>query len=1174
MLKTIVAVWTVAALAVVLAVTPVAAIQQNQADRQSSQDRNLDHVVLQLKWYHQFQFAGYYAALEQGYYADAGLDVEILEGKPEYTSADAVLDGRADYGVSGPEVLFNYLSGEPLVALAAIFQHSPTVLLVLEESGIKSPQDLVGKRVMNYEGFNGAECAAVLLKEGVSLEEVGFVDVSFDLSLLINGEVDSYLGYSTNEPYFLELQGISTVSLRPITYGIDFYGDTLFTGQDEMTRHPDRVRAFRQASIRGWEYAFDHEDELIDLIIEQYHCQKSRELLEFEAAEMRKLILPDLVEIGHMNPGRWQHIADTYVSLGMIDDSPPLGPFILEEHQLTDHPLFMRLAWGAGIAALVTLFISLMLLSFNQRLRRAVQARTAEMDQINRQLQRDIKERREIERALRASELNLSNIFDYALIGIAVMDREGNFTRINPRFAEILRYEQPELLTTGYFEIVHPGDRAIARANLAKLFEEELQDLSVERRFQRKDGAELTCDVLCRLLRDEEGGTGEILILINDITARKQAETALRESDKINRAIVENSPLGISVRGRTGRLLGCNQAWKNIWKLTDEAIEADMARERGSLNLDDSDLYLGRWLPAVRDIYVRGGTLAVPHVKVSRDRFQRPKWISQYYYAIMNEENAVDRVVILTEDITERMNAEEALRESERKLARAQEIAHIGHWEYSLATHHILWSDELYRIVGLKPGQLLPSVELVLDLVHPRDREKVSALLGGAPLGAGIQEVEYRIRHIDGTYRYIFDRVNISVDSDGRAEKVIGTAQDITTLKQAEEDLRRSREHLNQAQKMEAIGVLAGGIAHDFNNILLAILGNADMLLSDLSKDHPSSHFVEEIIIAGNRAAELVRQIMSFSRQSEQERAPVRVSRIVKEVTQLVRSTLPTNIEITANLGAPNAVIIADATEIHQVLLNLCANAGQAMLNTGGKLVVELDQVDIDEEFVQMHPLLNPGRHVLLTVTDTGPGIEGEVLEHIFEPFFTTKPVGKGTGMGLAVVHGIITSLNGMINVYSEIGKGTTFKIYLPAEKPTVEKTAQPSDTVAGGSERVLFIDDEPTIVRMGQRLLEKLGYQVTAVSSSTEALESFKRRPGDFDVVVTDQTMPAITGAELARAILEIRPDIPVILCTGFSHVIDAEESKRIGIREFLHKPFTRGTLDKAIRSVLDGRG
>ena len=403
---------------------------------------------------------------------------------------------------------------------------------------------------------------------------------------------------------------------------------------------------------------------------------------------------------------------------------------------------------------------------------------------------------------------------------------------------------------------------------------------------------------------------------------------------------------------------------------------------------------------------------------------------------------------------------------------------------------------------------------------------------------------------------------------------VLTIARDITDRIEAEKEKAKLRSQLRQAQKMEAIGTLAGGIAHDFNNILQSIFGYTEIAGIHASQGKDPGDALDSILTASQRAKGLINQILSFSRQSEQEKQAVQINLIVKEVLKLIRASLPATIEIKGSNLNSDAVVEADPIQIHQVMMNLCSNAHHAMRESGGALRVSLTDVEIDREKAAQCGGIQEGPYIELAIQDSGHGIPPEYMERIFDPYFTSKEKGEGTGLGLAVVHGIISSHGGAITVESEVGEGTTFHVLFPKLNPasaplkaaTVKKPLRQE-----GTERILFIDDEPALIDIGKEILSSLGYRVTSCTSSEEALTRFQSNPADFDLVITDLTMPVMTGDLLAKELMQIRPELPVILFTGYSDLVSRERFNALGIRDCLMKPLTRKDLAESIRRILD---
>ncbi len=585
----------------------------------------------------------------------------------------------------------------------------------------------------------------------------------------------------------------------------------------------------------------------------------------------------------------------------------------------------------------------------------------------------------------------------------------------------------------------------------------------------------------------------------------------------------------------------------------------------------------------------------------------------------------------VTRNITERKRAEEELRESEEEARRLAEenrvVAEIGRiisstlkieevYEHFSEEARKLISLDRISITIITPDQQSATIAYVSgDKIEDRHQAEVVPLAGSpteeiirtrSPLLIQTEDEE-EIRNcfpkLVSTFRAGFrslisvpliskDKVigalhlrsikpNAYTDRDVNAAERVGNqiagaianSQLFSDRERVEKERMGLEEQLRQAQKMEAIGTLAGGIAHDFNNILAGILGYAELASLDIPEGSEAKINLQQSIKSTYRARDLVQQILAFSRQSKQERKPLDIRPIIKEALKLLRASLPSTIEIRQNIEADWGAIEADPTQIHQVLMNLCTNAAHAMSEDGGVLEVSLTKFDMDAGTSGVNSEIEPGPYLKLRVSDTGSGMPPEILSRIFDPYFTTKETGKGTGLGLAVVHGIVKSHRGAITVSSEPGKGTTFDIYFPRgdiiQAPSELERIEPLPL--GGRERVLFVDDEKAIVDIGQKLLERLGYEVVGRTSSVEALELFRAKPESFDLVITDMTMPNMTGDKLARELMGIRPDIPVILCTGFSERITEEKAKLLGIREFVMKPLVMKDLAKSMRRALD---
>ena len=522
-------------------------------------------------------------------------------------------------------------------------------------------------------------------------------------------------------------------------------------------------------------------------------------------------------------------------------------------------------------------------------------------------------------------------------------------------------------------------------------------------------------------------------------------------------------------------------------------------------------------------------------------------------------------------DISERKQAERELRKSEEKFRLAFQNSPIGMSLCHMDGAIIQTNSAFCRMLGYEGSELKRLT--FQDVTHPEDLEKLMPYYEKCIRGE-IDSFQLDKRYIkkDGEFIWVNLTVAIIKDHGEQPLHALIMVDDITEAKMAEENRRRLEAQLRQAQKMEAIGTLAGGIAHDFNNILGAIIGYSEMAIYDTEEGSMVRHNMEQVLKAGHRAKDLVKQILAFSRKSEQDKKIILITPIVKEVLKLLRASLPTTIEIRQHIEPDLGAIFADPTQIHQVMMNLGTNSAHAMAEAAGVLDVSLSNVELGPENASQFPDLEHGRYVALVVRDTGHGMDAATLDRIFDPYFTTKTKEKGTGMGLAVVHGIVKGLNGGLKVASKPGKGTSFTILFPRKTSEIQFDSEELKALPTGNERILFVDDEETLIDLGKNMLAKLGYQVVTHTSPIEAIKAFQAHPEKFDLTISDMTMPNLTGDMLAKALLKIRPEIPIIICTGFSEQISEEKVNSIGITGFLMKPLTICELAHTVRRVLDG--
>jgi len=709
-----------------------------------------DKISLQLAWNHQFQFAGYYAACHKGYYRQAGFEVSIVEGGVGKFAREEVLSGRAQYGVAGAELLLHRKNGDPFIVLAPIFQHSPAVILARKDSGITNLQGLIGKKVMLLPGNKDADILMAFLNEGISPDKYQRLDQSYDIDDLIKKRTDAVSAYVTNEPWQMRQKGVDPLIISPMVYGVDFYSDCLFTTEKEIQKYPKRVQRFLQASLRGWKYAMSHPEEIISLLLDRYKVDKTREHLRYEAREIRKIMLPDLVEIGHMNPGRWQHIKRTYEQMALIDADFPLDSFLYSPRHKPDYKRIKQIFLGALCVIGLFAVCSGVLLLFNRKLAAEVKERKLAQKETVKQKER--------------AELYLH----MATVMFVGLDVHGKVNMLNEKACAILACTKEKVLGRNWFRMFIP-----------------------------------------------------------------------------------------------------------------EAIQKDVQAVFKNTVAGDG-----------------GGP--------------------EYY------ENEI--------------------------------ISQKGEMKY------IAWHNTTIR------------------------------------------------------------------DAHGNIVGVLCCGEDLS-------EKRKLQDQLIQSQKLESIGSLAGGIAHEFNNILTIILGNNEMNMRELSRSCPGWRRAERIHIAGIRGQEVVKQLLTFSRQDSPTRQVTDMRPLVQESMALIRSSTPASIEIQLKIADKIYPIFGNNTQINQIILNLCKNAIDAMPDMGGVLTVELFNEIVADSFIKPHPSLKAGKYAKLTVHDNGAGMAEKTLKRVFEPYYTTKPIGEGTGIGMAVVHGIVKRHKGFIDIHSRLNRGTTITVFFPAHE-------------------------------------------------------------------------------------------------------------------------------------------
>ena len=802
-------------------------------------------------------------------------------------------------------------------------------------------------------------------------------------------------------------------------------------------------------------------------------------------------------------------------------------------------------------------FLALMGLSWLVRRStlREEKEKAKELSDANLSLKAEIVERERTQLALLKSEQRWATTL--ASIGDAVIasDAAGSITFMNAvaekltgwMFMDAVTKPVPEV-----FNIINEQTRIEVENPVTKVLREGMiVGLANHAILVKKDGTEVPIDHSGAPIRDADGKTMGVVLVFRDITDRKRAEEAVNRSQKMLAELIERSPFGTYIVDSGFRIAMMNAS----------SQDGAFCNVRPVIGRDFSETMRILWPePVAAEIIANFRHTLETGEPYYSPRFINPRHdveiVESYEWELhrMTLPDGQHGVICYYYDSTKLIEAQDALRRSrdelelrvEERTAQSYAFDYIGvYGKIALAGGEIKF-EEFFEATGQY---------LSIYAYSPLPGE----------FAAIFTDVTDR-KHMEDALRQSRDELELRVE-----ERTAQLSQAYENLQKEMSERERIEEQLRQSQKMEAIGTLAGGIAHDFNNILAAILGFTEMAAEDVADRPDVQRSLHNVLKSVTRARELVKQILAFSRKTSHARSPLSLSPIIKETVQLLRASIPATIEINLSLSASSDTVLASPVEVQQVLMNLATNASFAMQEKGGTLEVSLTDID----FIPDEPVLGtdaiPGQYIQLAVKDTGIGMSPQVMSRVFEPFFTTKEVGKGTGMGLAVVYGIVKDLQGTITVESIPGTGSTFRVLLPKVRTEYKEDQPHTVQIPGGNERILFVDDEEMLMEWGQAALERLGYQVTVSTDSTEALKTFSANPSVFDLVITDHAMPHMAGSELSSELLKIRPDIPIILCTGHSENMSREKAKDIGIKEFLTKPLNKQELAEAVRRVLD---
>ncbi len=766
------------------------------------------------------------------------------------------------------------------------------------------------------------------------------------------------------------------------------------------------------------------------------------------------------------------------------------------------------------------------------------------------ELEKEISRLKQAEEVLLESEKKLNIIADSSLDSIFIKDMERRYSFVNRSLTQLFECQESDLLGKRAEDIFSPEDADSIKEVDSRSYKGEIvsdvRDLCI-------NGNLHSFHAIQSPIRDPHGNITGITGIVRDITERKQMQEEYKDASERFRKLAESSFDGVVII-KNGVLVEANSTFAALYGYEPSEVIGMKVLDfiaPESKDLVSKNIMSGYEAPYEATVLKKDGTKF--EVEASGTR--------------LNYKGHSARITAMR-DITKRKRAEEALRESEERYRLLVEshnapISIVDKEGLFLSINYIGAAN-----FGLKPSDIIgKSVRNLFPSKADTILERHQKIIESG-IGESIEEV------YDLPVGKKFYLVNIlpAKDGNGNIFGVMAFSYDITERKRVEEDKVTLEEQLRQAQKMEAIGTLAGGIAHDFNNTIAAILINAEMSILQNEENNILRSNLEEIIQSVNHGKDLVEQIFSFARPSTQERRPLDIRLVISEIHEFLKATLSSTIKIRQNIQVKSGTILADSTQIKQIFMNLCTNAAHAMRDKNGLLEINLADEILDQKDIVTYPELKPGAYLQITIKDTGHGIDKTDIDRVFDPFFTTKGPGEGTGLGLSVVHGIVKNHEGAIRVKSKPDKGSTFQILLPKEECEASEKVKKLHPVSKAEKGIciLFVDDEKVFVTAGKKMLEHIGYKVIAHTSSIEALKDFREQPEKIDLVISDMVMPDMSGVDLSKKLLQIRPDLPIIICTGYNELINSKKAKGIGIREMLKKPFYANELANTIEKVL----
>jgi len=1110
-------------------------------------------VILQLRWDHQFQFAGYYAAKWQGYYDAVDIDVDIksaVTANGILSAVKEVSQGRAQFGIGSADILKAIDDGNDLVLVASIFQHSAAGFYSRKETVITSPADFLKLKVARrVNDLIDIEFQAMLKAEGIDPDRIKAYPHQPGMDHLISGAVDVAPGYLINIPFTAFTKGIVINEFRPIKYGIDFYGDSIFTHQRIVENNPDLVERFKSASIKGWEYALNNKDELVKRISTELIRVKTVDNLErfnsFQSQSINTLIHYPEVETGLVNPARWERMSQYLVSLDILKNPIDLNRFIFNPDKL--EKIKSQRIQKILIISIITVSIFLLIgLLWLRTMRSTVKMKTEALLFAN--------------ESLKSNEEKYRMIYNSTPAMMHSIDNKGFIISVSDYWTKTLGFNREEVIGKKSTDFLTEKSRRDAEKIYLPYFFKNGYVNDAQYQFKKKNGENI--DVLLSAVSETDNDNKIIrsLAVLIDVTEKRQIENTLKKTEEQFQLAMDASQDGLYDWDLVTNEIYYSPGWKRMLGYQDHELANDFS--------------IWETLTEPEDVK-RSWEMQQELIQKKRDRFElefkmkhkKGHWVSvlSRAKAIFDDNGQAIRIIGTHVDITQREQMEAALRESELRFRKLFDEAPFPYQSLNEQGDFIAVNNAWLSTLGYSRTDVIG--KNFSDFLEPEWKEHFKDNLPQFKTIGEVLGVEFVMVKKDGSQILVSFQGRIGKNTAGEFKQTHCVFHDITAQQKAEEDKKRLKQQLLQAQKMESIGKLAGGIAHDFNNILYPIIGFTQMTMEDLPKQHAVQENLKDVLDGAKRARDLVKRILLFSRQKDQDLKPRVIRPVIEETMNLLRSTIPVNIDIQYQLYDGQDCVLCDETEIHEIVMNLCTNAYHAMENIDGSIVVSLNKTKPSPDLN-----LQDTEYLCLSVSDTGIGIPKERVDKIFEPYYTTKDIGKGSGLGLSVVHGIVKSYNGVIQIEKNQDKGSVFNVFLPiAFEPVNIDQETEKDNLLGGTEKILFVDDEKSIVKLGTRSLERLGYEVVGEQNSLKALELFTSDPEKYDLVITDMAMPGMVGTQFAKKIIEICPNMPIIICSGYSEKLDREKVQQLNIKAVIDKPILIEDLTAKVREILD---